>query len=444
MSPGRTDKHVLISGDSARDYPEDGYAGQETFIAVGCQTGKILVYNVLGLWVYELSMDGPVVSLEWVGDMAGSSTLPNRQNSISTIVEKAEDHPIGERVPSQDQLSSSDKSDTEYGTVKKNALPDPFVVRSPLRFDGSRDLFSVNPPATYLGRRKSIIPHPSPSKHDSVHTPPRKKSFLRPRIATETFKDPSITRAPHRSLPLSPIVSTTASVQEVLKKTDSRQVFDVFFSDALRAPRSRSSSESSRYSLSSDSSKIWSRPLAANKRSGRSNPVGYRYACGAGIPIDLQGEIRKGQTSPPSPNFPRPMRQVKEEDMEERPTSQTSCFGDHFRSEGEDRGINASTSTMALGSQMKRVFSFDSGIHPLERRCEEGFFARVKSNSERVMDNNGDKKDNQPEGVGLLGRNVSGEECELLKEHRKLRREMAMLREEFKAFRESFQKEVKR
>lgn len=48
----------------------------ETLIAVGTQSGKVLIFNLLGIAVHEIVMDRPVVSLEWVGDMSAPSILP--------------------------------------------------------------------------------------------------------------------------------------------------------------------------------------------------------------------------------------------------------------------------------------------------------------------------------------------------------------------------------
>ena len=81
VSRGRKDRDVLISGDSACDDTGGAYEGREIFIAVGCQTGKVLVYNVLGLLVYEITMEASVVALDWVGDMKGTSVLSSRKGS---------------------------------------------------------------------------------------------------------------------------------------------------------------------------------------------------------------------------------------------------------------------------------------------------------------------------------------------------------------------------
>lgn len=435
---------MLLGGDSARDYTRDGCEDRETFIAVGCQTGKVLVYNVLGLLVYEVSMDGLVVSLEWIGDMTGPSTLPTRKSSLPTRIEE-ENKPILKSILDHEELTSSDDSEADHGTVKRKPLPDPFVLRSPLRFDGGRDLFSTDPPASFLRRTRSGIPRPSFSSPDSNPAPARRKSFLRPRIVTETFKNHSTTPVPPRSLPLPPLSPTTTSVQEVLKKTDSRQVFDVFFADALRARRSRSPSATSQYSRSSGSSDIWSAPPVTKKESGRSNPVGHKYASGAERHLQPFEIMNEGRGSPPSPNFSRPLRKVREDGEEGILDEKVSLPKTNFvQSDSADRELAVSEGAVTSIPQVKRSFSFESGVYPLEKKCEESFCKQERRRGDNDSETEREEPDDQ-RGHGMTVRSASGSEArELIREHRKLRREMALLREEFRAFREGFEKEKMR
>ncbi|KAF2202517.1 WD40 repeat-like protein, partial [Delitschia confertaspora ATCC 74209] len=76
-SVGRTQKAVNFS-DSTIEVEELPYQGIETLIAIGIQTGKVLIFNILGLLVHEVVLDFPVIGVEWVGDMSAPCPLPRR------------------------------------------------------------------------------------------------------------------------------------------------------------------------------------------------------------------------------------------------------------------------------------------------------------------------------------------------------------------------------
>jgi hypothetical protein len=73
---------VLLGGDATEE-EESEYEGSQTLIAIGLQSGKVLIFNVLGLLVHEIQVDHLVIALEWVGDMSAPSILPNRVSSLS-------------------------------------------------------------------------------------------------------------------------------------------------------------------------------------------------------------------------------------------------------------------------------------------------------------------------------------------------------------------------
>ncbi|KAF2641745.1 hypothetical protein P280DRAFT_424235, partial [Massarina eburnea CBS 473.64] len=185
MSRGRRDRAVLIGGDSTHDEPV--YRGRETFIAVGTQAGRVMVFNVLGLLVHEVEMNASIVALEWIGDLSAPSVLHNRRNSMPPLF-------FTERAPSVlDALldkSNSSSEDEEDGTVKRTRSPTRHVVpRSPIRLDGVRDLFSPElQDHLRMIRKPSDVSNGSPLQIDRTRNPVRRKSFRRPRLATETFK----------------------------------------------------------------------------------------------------------------------------------------------------------------------------------------------------------------------------------------------------------------
>ena len=437
---------MLITGDSIQDEPDGRYEGRETFIAVGCHSSKVSVYNVLGLLVYEVNMDAPVFALEWVGDMTGPSVLPSCKRSLSTCIEQ-EESLSALILNSRRYESSSSEDPEESGTVKKNVVSAKRSgARSPIRFDGGKDLFSPDTKG----------PH---SQFDAAPEPARRRSFLRPRIVTETFKVPSLASAPRRPIPAILKATNVSSIQEALTKTDSRHVFDVFFSDALRKTRSASRSASSVYSQPSDSSEIWTTPPTNQKPTGRSNPVGYRCPSGPQAQEQtLRPEIRS-QNSPPSPNFSRPLRHVVSEKRSSPPSRKVSFANFDFRpSDGQDyskceirkKGLEERNpfSPPPPGWQGDRKFSFEVGLHEQEKKCEREFHAQGKGQMEagseiawmNKQNANGDRKMKNRKGASV---GMSVDECELRLEHRKLRQEMAMLREEFRALREVL-REVRR
>lgn len=436
---------MLFSGDSAQDKPDGRYECLETFIAVGCQSGKVSVYNVLGLLIYEIYVGASVVALEWVGDMTGPSVLPSCKRLLSTCVEEEEDPPMLKFSSRRYESLSNEEPDS--GTIKKKAVPTKRSdARSPIRFDGGKDLFSPDIQDPCLNQENSEIIY-SPAK------PARQRSFLRPRIVTETFQDPSAPCAPRKIISMTPKGPNMASIQEALKKTDSRHVFDVFFSDALRMTRSVSPSASSVYSQSSCSSDIWMTPPTNQKPTGRSNPVGYKYPSSFQSPGQTPRPKMRSRHSPPSPNFSRPLRRMLSKEIPSPPSRKVSFVGfNHPPDDGQDQstalkgedGLEERTPLPAPPEKHAgRDFSFEVGLHEQEKKCEREFRAQENEKVEMEVGNEigwlDERNPNLARGarkrkVASVGMSV--DECELRLEHRRLRQEMAMLREEFRALRE--------
>jgi hypothetical protein len=193
-SKGREDKTVLLGGDATEEQ-ECIFGGSQTLIAIGTEAGKVIVFNVLGLLISETAIDAPVISIEWVGDMLAPSMLPSRLSSMSPGP-----RPFVEAL--LEDLEDLSIETEETGTVKK--------TRSQLQ-DAARqrgislgpDLFNDDSARCRSGgpsRRPSDMSNGSPLQVKRTREHPRKKSLIRPRIATQTFKSP-VSHAYHPSEP---------------------------------------------------------------------------------------------------------------------------------------------------------------------------------------------------------------------------------------------------
>ncbi|KAJ4374354.1 hypothetical protein N0V83_003095 [Neocucurbitaria cava] len=150
-------------------------------------------------------MGVPVINVEWVGDMSAPSILPNRRSSLP-----AESPPsMGLDMPAEE---SEDAASEECGTVKRTPSPNKRVrFRNPVPNIHTQDLFSDNPPRRMSrtpARKQSDASNGSPLQIDRRRERPRRKSMIRPRIATETFKSPTVP-------PDQPIVTGGASPPSV-------------------------------------------------------------------------------------------------------------------------------------------------------------------------------------------------------------------------------------
>ncbi|KAF1842267.1 uncharacterized protein K460DRAFT_345953 [Cucurbitaria berberidis CBS 394.84] len=180
----RNEKVLLLRGEATEDAGQV-YEGLETLIAIGTQAGKVLVFNVLGLLIYEIAMGVPIVNVEWVGDMSAPSVLPNRKFSLSP-----EPRPVTDRLSKEIEVLT----DEESGTVMKTASPFKRVGEfQAIPTAYTRDLFTNDLPqrmSRQSTRKRSDASSGSPLQVNRTHERPRRKSLIRPRIATETFESP--------------------------------------------------------------------------------------------------------------------------------------------------------------------------------------------------------------------------------------------------------------
>ncbi|KAF2877193.1 hypothetical protein BDV95DRAFT_463201, partial [Massariosphaeria phaeospora] len=185
-SRGRKDKTVFLDGGSTEGH-DQVYQGVETLIAVGTQAGKVSVFNTLGLLVHEVEMEMPVLAIEWVGDMSAPSLLANRHASSSS---PPEPHPVLDLLMGEYENAAAE----ECGTVRKTPSPTKGAgIGSPVPLARTKDLFSLDHPrraSTRLVQQPPANPSSPPPPPDETQSRPRRKSYLRPRIATETFRDP--------------------------------------------------------------------------------------------------------------------------------------------------------------------------------------------------------------------------------------------------------------
>lgn len=394
-------------------------------------------------------MNTPVVALDWLDDMSVPSNLPCRKRFLSTCVEEeVEERPALDSIFAHFEAASSDEIEKDSGTVKRKApLPERSGARSPIRFDGGKDLFSPGPEMSCLGRRRSEVLTGSPTHFDAALEPIRRKSFLRPRIATETFKDPSKSSMPRRSAPAAPTNPATAAIKEALRKTDSRQVYDVFFSDAMRVSPSRSPSPSSSVYSQSTGSETLITPPTTQKPAGRSKPISYRYTSSKSQ-VQPSRSCIKTQTSPTaSPNFSRPLSAAAAQDYSLPPSRKVSFADRSFLWEKKDaeRKIDRRKSSLAErspfpappGQHEKRDFSFELGLHAQEKKCEEEFEEKQSSRGQNEPGRLASRKRESGQWAGRRSRASTTSELELRQEHQRLRREMALLREEFRALRQT-------
>ncbi|KAH7402854.1 hypothetical protein BKA66DRAFT_404080, partial [Pyrenochaeta sp. MPI-SDFR-AT-0127] len=180
-SDGNNDRTVLLGGDATDDANQVS-EGSEIFIAIGTEAGKVLVFNILGLLIHEVTMSMRVINLGWVVNRSVCSTLSNR-NSCSVRDESLK-HP---------EASCTEDTDT----VKRATSPCKQVgIQKLFPLASTGDLFSNEPsrhittmPAGTLSDISLLRPKHSP-------TPVKRKSLVRPRIVKETFKSPIASSSP--------------------------------------------------------------------------------------------------------------------------------------------------------------------------------------------------------------------------------------------------------
>jgi hypothetical protein len=194
-------------------------------------------------------MEGPVVAVEWVGDMSAPSSLPNHVSSVS---------PEPHHVVDQSAEATLASSDEDTGTVKKTATPNKHAVKQkqiPVR--QSRDLFSDDPfkrVPGLSGPRPSDISRSAPLRVEKTRARPRTRSLIRPRISTVTFQSPP---EPHSRITVSssvtaPSVNSSPPVQEARRWPQvhkAQKVASAFHTRRFSAPHASCSSfDNSEYS----------------------------------------------------------------------------------------------------------------------------------------------------------------------------------------------------
>ncbi|KAH7119849.1 WD40-repeat-containing domain protein, partial [Dendryphion nanum] len=201
-SRGRRDKDVILNGDVPNDEEEDEVLNEatEVLIAVGLQTGQVLVFNILGLLIRELEGGkASIVNVQWVRNMQQPTILPKRRPSaigdgLMTLKQSVLDMMIGDN--SGLELENTD------GTVQRNpSSPSRGGSSNAIPSIRAKDLFSsgqesMGPiPKRHLSRIYPLDPRKLSNGTPTPPIPPRslkrpRRSFTRPRIVTETFKTP--------------------------------------------------------------------------------------------------------------------------------------------------------------------------------------------------------------------------------------------------------------
>ncbi|KAF2034314.1 hypothetical protein EK21DRAFT_40819, partial [Setomelanomma holmii] len=290
ISRGRKSKDLLLGGDSTVE-EERVYEGSQTLIAIGTQAGKVLVFNVLGLLIHEIEMGTQVISIEWVGDMSEPSMLPNRVTFMTP-----EPQPVMDALLEEFEDQSAEDS---TGTVRKTVSPFKNDVRQRPISTGP-DLFSNDCPkhvSVQPARRPSDVSNGSPMQVRRT-CEPRRKSLIRPRIATETFKSPAV---PIRSLTrLKTQLDSQASQnpgQEQRKQSQMQPPPPVSSKSLARQlPKPRKSSSTSHLSETSDQE--FFTPPSTRRDKGKA-PARLASPTNSAIVTDVL-------TAPKPPNGPKP------------------------------------------------------------------------------------------------------------------------------------------
>jgi hypothetical protein len=332
-------------------------------------------------------MHAPIVTLECIGDLSAVSVLPSPYEE--------QNDPVLHSMLEAYKESSDNGDDGEQGcgTIRRTAPPARSNVTSPIRFDGSRDLFSPSS-SPNLHPRTPCRSRPQ-HKHHARH-----QSFIRPRIATETFRTP-MQISPPKSLPSSP-VRWSSPVQEARLRRKSREVFEVFFEDALRISRSPSM-----YSQSSveEAGDVFTTPPTSQKpgKPGRiadSRSTSLDAACSS-----------EHTTFPPSND---PTSTAGRRDMSTPPRKVSFATRSSPKSvNDEEQSTNANC---PVQQPSQRNSSFNPGLHEQERRCEQRFGASTRRPGQ---------------GVSIADRGMSGIVCLKLKgDNIRLWGEIDLLKEE--------------
>lgn len=400
-----------MDGEETARAPCDLYGGGEALIAIGTQAGRALVFNVLGLLVHDIVLESPIVAIDWVGDMTSSTALPQRRESRWNWALPDTRPGLEELLEEEEELSDDQSSDEGLETVRKTAVPrDRLDLRSYIPMDGGADLFASESIDRDISRQPQAITAASASPERVCDFLPR-HSFLRPRIVTKTFTPPSGT-------------STSAPTYPTFPNPSSRNVFSVFFEDGLRIASSCELSARSEdtCSGSEDSEEeCWMTPPTSKNLLSPSTTNGGRRHAASPLLAALQ---------PSTPDARRRRNRHGGADSAARETlsrTPSQTRGPELRVVRGDGKPKAGTDTDCD----RREFSFDPGLHELERRGAEKFeqlAAKASTESAEVAMR-------QPEGRLSV---VDDEaECMRRRDSVALRRELQLLRLEVRALKDA-------
>lgn len=436
----RTDRDVFLGCDATQDANESSPGGK-VYIAVGCDTGCVFVYDGIGLMLFKVTMDAPVVTLDWLEETSTPPVFPRRKDSLSAFSGNEEE---GERAVPVNVFThyecSASEAEEESGTVKRTSFSSERPgARNFIRFDGGRDLFSPGPESSSLNRRKSEIFFRSPAEHEAALEPVR-RSFLRPRIATETFKDPYNSSSPRRSGLKAPTSSTAGAVHEALRTTDSRQLFDVFFSDPLRASPTRSPSPPASVCSTSTGSETWMTPPTTQKLNS-GDPIDRCRISSSPRPAKLPRSVLKSlDLSPASPTGSTSLSSVVPPKQSLPPFRKVS-FVDEIVDQKVDRRkvslAERSPFPAPPGQHEKRDASFEIRSNIRENEIEENSTTRKRSWTQDEIGRLEKPKRERSQRAFRRSqdRSFAASALELRKEHQILRQEISLMREELRALR---------
>jgi hypothetical protein len=265
---GSGESECILNGNAT-------YRGMETLIAMGTQAGKVLIFNVLGLLVQEKSLEAPVLALEWVGDMSAPSILPAHHVFSASAP----------RPSVLDTLVLESDSEAETGTVKRSLSPTkPSNAISPVPFARARDLFTTTSPERGVSfSRVTSFGSPQAQCGDN----PRRKSYPRPRIVTETFKSPTAQASPlgFQTTPL----ATSAESSSRSKSQLSRRIP----SPPLVSPLAVESSPSDYSQLENDEEPFFTPPTSKRIRA-----PSYQVSQPTSISLETRTSPTRPQTPP--------------------------------------------------------------------------------------------------------------------------------------------------
>lgn len=363
--------------------------------------------------------------------MSAPSVLPNRLTVSPTPSTIHEKQPILESLLAEYEKAPDQASDEEAGTVKRTVSPTKRPdMSSPITLDGQhRDLFSPNSPQNNDidgAQKPSNISYGSPLQLEPRRERPRRKSFPRPRIATETFKTPTPPSPVRQSLPTSlpipenPITPVASRIRSAPK---TRKAFEVFKADPLRVSR-LSSSPSSHYSQSSDS-EVWTTPPTSQKEKPTS-----RLTSASPVAFDMRNQQPRHVASPPSTvavqNYSDPATRHVSFAMRNSPKA---VDGEMHVGSWKASWAERSPFPAPPGQRAKRNFSFEPGLHEQETHWEHKYDEIAKRDGRQRVD----------EGRAQPRRTSRGRKSaeELRADNERLRREMEVLREDFRALKEA-------